>query len=255
MLYNLKMNIVNRILFSLILFFSVSTVFSADLPFKDLSDTDLEALLHGEAVSGTLDSYKDIRLMPVDGESQKLLKLLKKVDPNFLSEIIMVIPVQDGEDHLSFIRDILMDVVQFDNISYYSVRNKKVFPLFEDTEITSVTHPSIGQSRVSAVHTMKPFRSHENKYEYLLEGDTLYFTSTNTTPIYYNMFRAVKKGNMINVLWIQDRGDTLIVYGAGGAAVSSFFNLFGDRLDDSFTGRVQAFFSWFYDTSISVLIK
>jgi uncharacterized protein DUF6675 len=235
------------ILFTTIL---IPGVFAGDLPFSDLSSSDLATLNRGEAVSKTLDSYKEIRLQPVDEESKKLLELMKKVKPNFLSEVLMVIPVEEGQDYLSAIQANLMDVEKFDSINTWSIRREKEFPLFEDTTIISVNSNNSEKSSVEAAHTMRPFRPHESIYEFLLKENTFLFTSTNSTVIKYNMFRAVKKGNMINILWIKDLGSTLFVYGAGGASVSPFFTLFGDRLDDSFTGRVEAFFSWFYETSI-----
>ncbi len=252
MLYNMNMKPMYRFLFALLLFVTIliSGISAVELPFKDLSSTDIAALQRGEAVSQILNSYKDIRLKNVDEESKKLLELMKKVKPNFLSETLMVIPIEKGQNYLDYIQTTLMDVEKFDSITTWSIRREKEFPLFEDTEVLSVNSFSNEINSVEAAHTMRPFRPHESMYEFLLKGNTFLFTSTNSTPIYYNMFRAVKKGNMINVLWIKDMGDTLLVYGAGGASVSPFFTLFGDRLDDSFTGRVQAFFSWFYETSI-----
>ncbi len=252
MLYNMNMKLMYRFLFALLLFFAILIpgIFSEELPFKDLSSSDITTLQKGEAVSQILGSYKDIRLISVDDESEKLLDLMKKIKPNFLSETLMVIPVEKGQNYLDSIQTALMDVEKFDSITTWSIRREKEFPLFEDTEIISVNSPFNGKNTIEAAHTMRPFRSHESRYEFLLEGNTFLFISTNSTPIYYNMFRAVKKGNMINILWVKDMGETLLVYGAGGASVSPFFTLFGDRLDDSFTGRVQAFFSWFYEKSI-----
>jgi hypothetical protein len=51
---------------------------------------------------------------------------------------------------------------------------------------------------------------------------------------------------MYTALYAEAREGEIFFYGLGGAKAFSFFGLFGNRLDQAFTGRVKAFFSWFY---------
>jgi hypothetical protein len=224
------------------------------LPFRDLSADELSQLQSGEPLFRVLDSYKDICFETEDWESGQIKDLLKEVNPVFLAEIIMVIPVDPNQDNLDFIRNSLLDVTSFDKIPYYSVDDERWYKLFYNSKILSKLNNSSEKIQIEAEHRMKPFTAHETLYKYSLIKNILFFQSRNTTPIYYKGIRAVKEGNMISILWIRDEGKQLIVYGIGGAKAFTFFGLFGKRMDAAFTGRINAFFSWFYDTVISKLI-
>lgn len=238
---------------SVLLFCLVMGIFSLtaeNLPFSGLSDAELAQMQRGEYLFRVLDSHEDSCFQSGD-VWEHLKALLEDVDPNFLAEIVMVIPVDESRDNLQFIRSILLDVTSFDGIPYYSKRNEKWYPLFKNTEILSETSPTPGKDTIVAYHKMKPFDPEETVYNYSLDGDIFLFESVNNGNLYYKGFKAVKEGNMVTLLWVRDEGDRLIVYGAGGASAFTFFGLFGDRLTESFIGRVDAFFSWFYDNYIS----
>ena len=234
---------------------AIFSLAAGELPFRDLSSIDLAKLQRGERLFRVLDSYKDFCLETEGPSSKQIRSLLKEVKPNFLAEILMVIPVDKNPDNLDFIRNTLMDVTLFDDIPYYSKRNEKWYPLYEDTEILSQITIAPGQDTILAYQKMKPFKPHETQYKYSMQGDVFSFESRNSSNIYYKGFKAVKKGNMITLLWVRDEGERLIVYGIGGASAFTFFGFFGERMDDSFIGRMEAFFSWFFDNYITGIMK
>lgn len=225
-----------------------------ELPFRGVASEELSRLEKGERVFRELDSYKEARLETQGRYSRELLELLEEVDPNFLAEILMVIPVDPERENLEYLQDALMRVTNYDTIPYYSVDNEKWYKLFYDSELLSSKNPEEGKTVITALHRMKPFKTHETRYEYVRDGDVLFFNGTNTSSIHYNRFRAVKEGNMQTLLWIRDEGDRLLVYGAGGAKAFTFFGLFGSRMDDAFVGRMDAFFAWFYDNYITEIM-
>jgi len=228
---------------------------AGELPFRDISPGELTRLQRGEQIFRVLDSYKDISLQAGDQESTYISDLLKKIKPNFVAEILMVIPVDQKKDNLDYIRSVLKDVTLFDDIPYYSKRNDKWYPLYEDTRIISEITSLSGQDTVLAYHKMKPFKPQETTYEYSLQGNTFLFESRNSSNIYYKNFKAVKKGNLFTLLWVRDEGDRLIVYGVGGASAFTFFGIFGERMDNSFIGRMEAFFTWFDENYIRSIIN
>src|SRR6056297_1323877 len=146
--------------------FNVFALSARDLPFRDVSPEELSRLQRGERVFRELDSYKDARFLAADDEGERLLDLLREVDPNFLAEILMVIPVNPELDNLKLIQEILTDVTSFDEIPYYSVDNEKWYKLFYDSEILSKSELSDGKMRIKALHRMKPFRTSETQYDY-----------------------------------------------------------------------------------------
>jgi hypothetical protein len=221
-----------------------------DLPFKGITSDEFAQLERGEILFRILDSYEDISFRNSDTEGEHIIDLLAEVNPNFLAETLMVVPVDEKKDNLGFIRDVLLDVTLFDDIPYFSKQKQKWYPLYQNTQVLSQTNEFPGRDSILTYHKMKPFEPQETKYIYSLQGNTFLFESRNNTNVYYKGIKAVKEGNMITFLWVQDEGDRLIVYGVGGASAFTFFGLFGSRLDDSFIGRVEAFFSWFYDIYI-----
>lgn len=243
------------ILIGLFLLLTSFSVAAGELPFRDLSVGELISLEQGESLFRILKSYKDFSLQTENSDSKQIQNLLKDINPNFLAEILMVIPVDEKVDNLNLIRTSLMDVTLFDDIPYYSRRNEKWYPLYEDTEILSRSDSESGESIISAYHKMKPFKPQETRYKYSITEDIFWYESRNSSNIYYKSFKAVKKGNLITLLWIKDDGDRLIVYGIGGAKAFTFFGLFGERMDNSFIGRMEAFFSWFYDNYITEIMK
>ena len=227
---------------------------NGDLPLKNVSASEMQRLEAGERLFRVLDSAKQMRLTAAGPESSRLLEIVEDVDPNFLAEVIMYIPVDAERDNLAYIRDSLQTITDFDGIPYYSEEHEKTFPLFEDSEILS--RSSSGNTEIiTASHLMKPFKTHTSVYTLTREDDVFLFTGVNDSPIHYKNFKAVKEGNLLNLLWVQDRGDRLLIYGAGGAKAFTFFGLFGERMDNSFLGRVEAFFKWYYDEHARNLIK
>ena len=250
MAYIEGMNRKNSVLIAVLLLFGLTFVSAEELPFRGLSSSEKDRLEQGERIFRELDSYKDACLIADDSESRRLMDLLEEVDPNFLAEIMMVIPVDPKRDNLAFIYDILTDVAAFDDIPYYSARNEKWFKLFEDSRVLNRSEEQGRGARIDARHAMKPFKPHEARYEYRFDGDIFFFQSRNTSAIHYKNFKAVKEGSMLTLLWIRDEGDRLVIYGAGGAAAFTFFGIFGGRMDDAFVGRMDAFFTWFYENHV-----
>jgi hypothetical protein len=238
-----------RILFFLLALLFPCIVFAQglDLPFTGISPEDRARLEAGEYVFRNLDSPEEISFRGTGGEADHIRSVLKEVDPNFVAEIMMVIPVDRERDNLEYIRERLLDVTLFDGIPYYSERNEKFYPLYANTKILSSEETSSGRNTVVAYHKMKPFDPQELIYHYTLNDGVFLFESRNHGHLYYKGVRAVREGNMVSLLWIRDEGENLVVYGVGGASAFTFFGLFGERLNDSFVGRVNAFFSWFHE--------
>ena len=238
-----------RILFFLLILLFPGFIFAQDaaLPFSGILSKEMARLEAGEYVFRNLDSPDKISFRGTGMEADRIRSVLDDVDPNFVAEILMVIPVDPERDNLQYIRDKLLDVTLFDGIPYYSERNEKFYPLYANTKIISSEETSSGRNTVVAYHKMKPFDPQELIYHYTLNNRVFLFESRNHGHLYYKGVRAVRAGNMVSLLWIKDEGEKLIVYGVGGASAFTFFGLFGERLNDSFVGRVNAFFSWFYE--------
>lgn len=227
---------------------------TASLPLKGISEAEMDVLKSGGSVFTSLDSAEDLRLEPINELSSLLKEQMDEVDPNFLAEIIMYIPIDSSRNNLEYVRETLMDVKKFDGIPYYSQEHEKYFPLFEDTEILS-SRIDGNTHTIRVQHGMMPFKPYEAEYSLIQNDRELLFTGKNSSRIKYNRFKAVDEGEYLNLLWIRDEGDRLFIYGAGGVNAFTFFGFFGNRMEVSFMGRVDAFFNWYYEEHASSLFK
>jgi len=233
---------------------SVGSLSAQSLPFSGLSEAEISALLKGERVFSVLDSYSDLRIPKGIPLAKELEAKAKKVKPNFLAEVIIAVPKNAKPGLLDYMYTSLSDVEGFKNIPYYSKRSKDWFLLFDEVKIKRETSPNPNSRDVFTEQVMEPFERYETKYEYRKSATGFSFISENLTPLVFDGFRAVSPGNMITYLIAFEYGDYVIVYGIGGAKAFKFFGLFGDRLDTAFIGRVEAFFTWYYDTYMKPIL-
>jgi len=231
-------------------------VFAQTFPFPGLSQAELSALSRGERIFSVLDSYSDLRIPKGVALAKGLEARAKSVKPNFLAEVIIAVPKDKRQDLLGYMYDSLADVEGFKNIPYYSKRGEKWYLLFDEVRIKSEQYlkPAGSGRDVLADQVMEPFERYEVRYEYRKESGGFRFVSENLTALVFDGFRAVSPGNMITYLIAFEHGDYVIVYGIGGARAFKFFGLFGDRLDTAFIGRVEAFFTWYYDTYMKPIL-
>jgi len=214
----------------------------------DLSAEEVAQLEAGEPVFIFMDDMDESSLSPTSREGREILEEYEDIDPNFLIESFFILPVEEGTGDrvLEEVRTFLLDITRFIGVPYWSERHEKYFDLFSRIEIKKRRTFDDGSSGLFAEQKMKPFKPHEALYRYWMQGSDFIYTSTNTEPIHYKFVKAVKEGNMFTSLFVHAEPEALVFYGVGGVRAFTFFGVFGDRLQDSFQGRTEAFFKWFH---------
>lgn len=222
----------------------------AGVPVENLSPKERELLERGEQLIRLIDSHKQARLSPDAPHADTILGPLKKLDPNLMAEAMYVLPVGAGNEKamLEQAKQLLSNVENFHDIPYYSKHNDTVTPLFSDIRLETPPQmygTSYNHFEIKAVMRMNPFDRYTSVFSYSLNKDTLLYSTCNTTPLYYKVFKGVGAKEMRTYLLVTAHEGSLFIYGLGGVEAFTFFGLFKDRLHTAFAGRVQAVFEWF----------
>lgn len=218
-------------------------------PFIGLTQMEVGILDRGEPVIRSVHDARRLSLASFDEKMVELHAYLTKLNPNYITELLLSFPVKDttqNEHILNRLTSLLADVSGYVNIPYWSVRQQTTYALFDKMEILTRTPIEGGESIVARQH-MEPFDIFEVRYEYRrYSKDTLIFSGINLEPIVYsyNGFKAVASGGMLWELYAFVNDGRLYVYGVGGVKVFDLFGLFRERLEPSFMGRVAAFFKY-----------
>ena len=217
-------------------------------PLEDISRAEQERLASHKPVVKVLDGLEEISLRAHNGRTARLLRQVRRLDPNFLAEAFFTMPVEPGTERqtLERVKWFLMDVSRFEEIPYYSRRHEGWSPLFEEVKITAFPINADGSEEIVARQQLLPFSPYTANYRFRLSDSSLIYSHWNKTALRYSIFRAVRPENMYVGLYVEAREGELFFHGIGGAKVFTFFGLFAGRLEPAFTGRVEAIYSWLY---------
>ena len=190
-----------------------------------------------------LDTASKLSLAPFSAEASAILKEIAQLNPNYLVEVIALVPYTPGAKQIERLAITLSDIQGYIGIPYYSVREKKTYDLFDKVNILlRKTIP--GGELIEAEQHMKPFEDYKASYEYRISADSLIFRSVNLSHIAYKGIRSVAPGNMKWYLYVFHSDGFLVYYGIGAVKAFDMVGLIRDRLEVSFIGRVGAFFDY-----------
>lgn len=212
---------------------------------EGLEPAEVLSLFEGKALIRNHGSKATLRLSAFDAESSSIRKEVSQLNPNYLVELIALIPQVDVSDQLSKLAALLSDIEGYVGIPYWSVREQKTYDLFDRVKVLS-SKAIAGGTYIEAEQHMKPFEDYKASYQYTIESDSLAFRSVNLSHLSYKGVRAVSPGEMKWYLYVFKSGDHLVYYGLGAVKAFDMLGLIRDRLEVSFLGRVGAFFNHMY---------
>ena len=213
--------------------------------FDYLSADDNARLSAGEAIIRPVANRKRLALAAADPAAAALRAAVNALKPNYLSELIAVMPDDGGS--LDRLAAALLDVEGYNGIQYWSKRQQTHYDLFDRMRVTSRTAAADGQT-VDTVQHMEPFADYAARYRLSLAGDAgarvLYYTGTNLQPlVYYGNVRALGPEEQLWLLYAREIDGKIVFYGVGAFKAFDMFGLIRDRLESSLLGRVEAFFT------------
>jgi hypothetical protein len=214
-------------------------------PLSGLGSEDSARLGRGEALVRTVDDPRKLSLAASGELADELRRRIVALDPNYLSEVMLVIPYRKGA--IEVLAAALANVEGYRGIEYYSKRQKNTYQLFDKVEVKSRRNEAGGEV-IEARQHMEPFAEYGSTYRYSLTtspaGEELFFIALNTSPIGYKGVQAVKSGDMAWILYAFPYGDKIVFYGVGGVRAFDMLGALRDRLEASFIGRVESFFGY-----------
>lgn len=225
---------------------AVTAVIPASLKgLEKLTVKELESLRAGNAIVREVKSASTLTLAPFDAEAASIRKSVTELKPNYLTEVIAIIPFRNGARQMERLAATISDVEGYVGIPYWSARMAKRYDLFDKMNILS--RKSLpGGALIEAEQHMKPFEDYKASYEYRMGESSLAFRSINLSPISYKGVRSVAPGGMKWYLYVFHSGDFLVYYGVGAVKAFDMLGLIRDRLEVSFIGRVDAFFDYMF---------
>ncbi|AEJ19715.1 DUF6675 family protein [Gracilinema caldarium] len=196
----------------------------------------------------SINSLQDSALDFSKPNMDRLGNIFKSLKPNFLTEGISIVPLKKGDELtvMKIIINRLKDITFLDSIPYYSKRNKTTQPLFTNSKIIENNIHGMNTA-IIAEQKMLPFETARFSYSYIETENTFLFSSENISPLVYNGITTAGPGSMRTAILIEVHPGFLVCYGLGGAKAFTFFGLFNDRLETAIVGRIEAFYSWFFN--------
>ncbi|MGA2545259.1 MAG: DUF6675 family protein [Rectinemataceae bacterium] len=172
---------------------------------------------------------------------------IASLKPNYLTEVLASVPTVDEKTASAILERLaatFADPKGYVGIPYRSKRNRKTYDLFDKMEVRTRAALPGGES-IEVLQHMEPFDDFRARYEYSIEGSALRFTGSNLDPIIYSYrkFKAVSPGGMVWAIYAFRDGGRVIFYGVGAVKAFDLFGTLRDRLEPSFMGRVEAFFT------------
>lgn len=225
---------------------AIQTIASIEsLPFKNLSQMDIDVVKSGNILFRQPSNWRDLAA-PSDMPSfASLDEDMRHQRPNYLGEVIMMIPVQKDDNLPVRLGEYLSDPQNLLGIKYWSKQNKQYFDLF-DKVVELSRSGDLYSGRTEVLQHMDPFSEYKTKNEWTISSTGVLFSSVNLSPLSYKGNKAVTPGDLTWRLVVYQSGDRWILYGLGSVNAFDFFGLLRDRLSNSFLGRIEAFFSATY---------
>lgn len=240
-----------NIIFFILIF--ISSVFLHSQSIKDIfnnkiTDSEIKQLENGETVIKNIGKPQNISLT---NSNNKLVEDIHDViyekDPNYLAEIIKIIPKSNNEDIISKLFEAIMDIESYTEIPYFSERHQCYFNLYDSAKINYIQGTE-NEKKLNFTVEMEPFGTITMNGKISKTDNSLSFSMENTTKVIYeNMhITCAKVGNMYSAIVLFEYGDYYILYGIGGVKGPSIFFL-RDRIDISFVGRINSFCKYMFE--------
>ncbi len=235
-----------KIVFSLLIFISLTVFLSAD-PFNNkLTAEERKTIESGEILIKNINYEKFMCFKKGESElGDKLLAEIRDLNPKYLAEIIQIKPYKGNEDLPQRLEALLNNVPDYAGIPYYSEHNDEWYDLYDSAEIVESTDRQDGKSlKVNLM--MKPFDLVNQDIDLYRAKESILYTAVNTNKLrYLDKFDCIWPRKMkICILLVRD-GDNWILYGIGGVNAPRV-PFFTERIQTSFINRINTFCSFIF---------
>lgn len=215
---------------------------AADRYFPGLKSEEVSILKAGTPLVRMSANPRALALRADDPAAREISERFGHLGPNYFAEFMFTLPATAGA--LDRLEAFLGDPRHFVGIPYYSTRQATTYDLFDKMDIIE-KEGAAGESRVRVRQHMEPFGDYAALYESRRAPTSLFFSFQNTEPLIYSYrdLRVAGPGDLGWMLLVREAEGRIWFYGAGGVKAFDLFGVFRSRLEASFMGRIEAFFT------------
>lgn len=220
----------------------------SDIFNKNILPEELNRLANNETVVRNIGNAKKLSLTESGNELiQSLHKDLLKSNPNYLAEIIRIVPKKDNEFLPEEIYNAILDIESYTEIPYFSERQQKWYNLYESAIINSIKETG-DTKEIDFTVEMKPFNIFDMYGKLQKTENSLYYKMVNDTKVIHDQtnITCVKPKNMVSSIVLFEYNDYYILYGIGSVDAPSIFFM-KDRIDTAFIGRIKDFCKFIFE--------
>ena len=213
---------------------------------NQITTIELEKLENEEIVIRNIGNRKKLVLTRSENNiiSQVQNEIYKR-NPNYLAEIIKLVPKNKDPNLINNIFDAILDITSYTDIPYYSEHNK-IWANLYDTAVLNSCDGSKNEKKMNFTVEMKPFGTIVFNGEVKKTDNSLYYTMTNSSKITFENITCVKPKKMYTSIVIFEYNDYYVLYGLGSINAPSIFFL-KDRIETSFVGRIKYFCKYMFE--------
>lgn len=215
---------------------------------KNISTEELAKLANSETIIRNIGTVKKLSLTESNNEWIKSIHAeLNKSNPNYLAEIIRVVPKEGNEFLFEQIYNAILDIESYTEIPYFSEQQQCWYNLYESATINSISETENNKDIKFTVE-MLPFNIFDMYGQLQKKDNSLYYKMVNETKVVYasKNITCVKPKNMVSSIVFFEYDDYYVLYGIGAVDAPSIFFL-KDRIETSFIGRIKYFCKYMFE--------
>ena len=235
------------IIFSFFTTLSFSSSFS-DMFNKKITQDELQRLEQGEIIIRNIGTVRKLSLTESNNDLiKKVQKELNDRNPNYLAEIIKVVPKKGNETLIQQIYDGINDIESYTEIPYFSERQQKWYDLYDSVVINSTSGTENNKINEYSVE-MTPFGIIDISAELEKTDNSLYFSMINKSKVIYEYknITCIKPKKMYSSIVLFEYNDYYVLYGIGALNAPVIFFL-QDRIETAFIGRMKYFCKYMFE--------
>lgn len=229
----------------ILFFFSILFLFHANGQMfnSKLTEDERAVIESGDFLFHSIRKIDNIRINEIP-ETEQVISTVQEVRPNYLAEIVQIIPYKGNENLVPVIARILSDVQSYIDIPYYSEQHDSWGTLFDDAAIIDALDEN-GKTVINGRFLMSPFEYYTSRIEIEDRGTYYFYKMQNTQKIKYRFLSAIRRENMVAAVSVFRYEDNWIVYGLGGADMIRLPFL-SRRIEVAFINRIKSFASFIF---------
>lgn len=201
---------------------------------------EIKNLQDGKIVIRNIRKVKNASLNEgINVYADKVLKIAKDINANYLAEIIYKMPKSSNQSIISQAVKIFEDINLYKEIIYTDEKkesSKNLFPLVEQT----YRNDAQGYIQIGSHLKMDMLSDYNSELEIEWGNDGFYFHQKNVTPLMWKSLKAVKAGNMIAGICCFEWNDEYYVYALGGIRAPRIPFVIAE-IERQFIGRIEDF--------------